>query len=228
MALPSFYSITGLPIPDWEMVIDAENITRIRTVKEEDLESIAKVLEIWTKAYQLFPERLSESSVLVDWCLKCRRRGRILVAEDAKGVAQVFARVMRNKYEFVVEELFTAPWSNASLRSHFEKLGSQKTWALGSVELHDLAAIHKVSVEELTTPHKGMGTIMMYALCHFVKASKGDSIELTSNEESVGFYRKVGMEERSPARRLFRFNLAHGVPAPLEVKVSGYFLKHAA
>ena len=217
-------------LPTWETSFEQGPISRIRTLEKEELRSTAKILDIWTRIYMLFPLELTCGPLLTAACNRSLYSGKVLVGEDAKGIAQVFARVIIIPTGLFVEELVTAPWNNAACKKHLEIVGEKEFWSKRRAQekIEMLLKIKEVSIAELITPHKGSGTIMMLALYHFSKYFGARVISLESNQESMGFYRKLGMQQHHPAHPLFFFNISEETPSVLQKKVSEYFLKHAA
>lgn len=216
-------------IPDWEMAIAARNICRIRTVKMEELEPTRELVNTWARVYFTFPSGVSCGSEVIGTFVRSLDRGKVLVGEDSKGVAQVFSRVtLKNgREELYVEELFVAPWNDTALRGRSETAKSRDFLEIRKRELQGLATTHKISIGELTLSHKGTGTIMMLALCHLATHLKISLISLESNRQSIEFYRKIGMSLDSD-EIIFSFNLSKGLPSELVKKVREYFLEHAA
>jgi|GEM_PF-5198549 len=217
-------------IPDWQMDIPAINIARIRTVKTEELEVTREIVNTWIRIYLTFPSRVSCGSDVCHTFVRSLDKGTVLVGEDSKGIAQAFTRVNLESDgdQLYVGEIFVSPWNNTALRERWETARSPEFLGMRKKELADLAASHKVSVEELTISHKGSGAIMMFAICHLAKHVRSSVITLESNTESLGFYERIGMNQVRPDEMEFGLDLSEGLPSALAVKVSEYFLKHTA
>jgi hypothetical protein len=212
------------------MPIQAEHIARVRTVKAEELELTGKTLDTWTRIYLLFPYKLTCGPRLSSSCRRLLDSGKVLVAENSKGIAQVFARVINIPSGLFVEEIVTAPWNNSLCIKYLEKEGSEKFWSSPAAqkELPRFASAHEVGIQELITAHKGSGAIMMFALYHFAKVYGARSISLDSNPEAFDFYPKIGMRQVHKDEPTFALIISDDVAEGLAEKVRKYFLAHTA
>lgn len=210
------------------MSIQAEHIVRVRTVKTEELDLTDKTLATWTRIYFLFPRELTCGPHLSSSCRRSFYSGKVLVGENAKGVAQVFARVISIPSGLFVEEIVTAPWNNSLCINYLEKEGSEKFWSSPAAEseLPTFATAHGVTIPELITTHKGSGAIMMFALYHFAKAYGAQSISLDSNPEALDFYRKIGMRQIRKDEPTFALTISDGVAKDLTEKIRKYLVRH--
>ena len=219
---------THRPLPKWEMSFEGSHISRIRTLEEDEFTSAQKILNTWTRLYFSFPRELTCGPRLSSSCSRSLCKGKVLVGEDAKGVAQVFARVITIPGGvLLLDDIVTAPWNNFLCKGFLGTVGPETFWSNRKVseDLETLMAGHKVSKEELTTPHKGSGSIMMLALCHYAKFYQAPVLVVHSNEEGETLYSSIGMDVSRHERLSFRYMISDTNLCELDKRVSKYFSK---
>ena len=207
-------------IPKWGLPFVSGRITRIRTMETSEFQETLRLLEIWKNTYSRIPKG-SDGEYVALHCYRRLATGKVLLAEDCKGIVQSIARVTSSADALYLEELIVAPWNNATCR---EFTASTKSWCLGDEDLEGLALKHSVSMGELTNPNRGIGTTMMYALCKLGLSLEEKSLTVSSVEDSVLFYEIIGME-RGKDLHSYSFDLSCGIPAVLESKAGEYFTR---
>ena len=129
--------------PRWEQPSNCGKVVRIRTVEVKEFPTVLKVLQVWKNIYADIPKDLSEGSAIISLFpeIDQYRLGgsKVLVAEDSRGIAQVFARVKGRYDDLSLEELVVAPWNNTPCINH---LGSLE-WILSHPCISVLTTIYR-------------------------------------------------------------------------------------
>ncbi|MCX6990367.1 MAG: hypothetical protein NTX49_04805 [Chlamydiae bacterium] len=214
---------TSLPItkeiPSWQLPVAAGRITLIRTLETSEFKETLRLLQIWKNTYTRLPKG-SSGEYVASHCFGRLSTGKVLLAEDSKGIVQAIGRVTTSIESLYLEELVVAPWNNASCR----EFTSSEAWSLEDEGLQELALKYTVSIEGLTAPNKGSGTIMMYALCKLAINMGEGRLTVTSVEDSTPFYQILGMEP-GDSLHSYSFDLSRGVPTSLLSKAGDYLGK---
>lgn len=207
-------------LPRWTTPVKDGQISGIRTVEVADFANALKVLQVWKTTYEVFPRDVSAGSHIADRCFFRLGRGKVLVVEDAQGIAQAFARVRKCYNGLYVEELVVAPWNNTPCIKYTK---GSLDWALRDSGLKELADRHKIDVKELVVYHPGMGTLMIYGLSKYALSLERKTLVSTPFTGTDDFYTALGMSRLIKEGDVFGLDVSKGIPKVLKERVLKYF-----
>ena len=208
-------------LPSWEKYTSCGKVVRIRTVEKEEYPKVLKVLEVWRNIYSVLSKDLSDASSIITLFpgLEQYRLGgsKVLVAEDSRGIAQVYARVRKGcSDELKVEELVVAPWNNTPCMHGLKDF----QWVLSHPSISELVALYKIEAKDFVEYAGLSGTLAMYGVWQYAKFLEKNFVTLSPHKGTHKFYTKLGMKVK---RMVFYFSLADGLPVVLLEKIRSSF-----